>query len=118
MTLTRGHGIVVKVLLCVCVCVCVCVCARAHVLSHFSRVRFFATLWTVTRQASLSMGFSRQEHRSGLPYPPPGDLPGPGIERASLMSPAVAGVFFTTRATWEAQRPCWGLPFEALIVGD
>ena len=116
MTLTRGHGIVVKVLLCV--CVCVCVCARAHVLSHFSRVRFFATLWTVTRQASLSMGFSRQEHRSGLPYPPPGDLPGPGIERASLMSPAVAGVFFTTRATWEAQRPCWGLPFEALIVGD
>ena len=45
-----------------------------------SRVRLFATLWTVARQALLSMGFSRQEYWSGLPFPSPGDLPDPGIE--------------------------------------
>ena len=48
------------------------------------------------------MGFSRQELWSGLPCPPPGDLPKPGIEPMSLTSPALAGEFFTTRATWEA----------------
>ena len=46
-------------------------------------------LWTVARQASLSMGFSRQEHRSGLPCPPPGDLPNPGTELVSPVSPAL-----------------------------
>ena len=45
-----------------------------------SRVRLFATLWTVARQAPLSMGFSRQEYWSGLPFPSPGDLPKPGIK--------------------------------------
>ena len=65
-------------------------------LSHFSRVQFFVTAWTVARQASLSMGFSRQAYWSGLPCPPPGDLPNPGIEPVSLMSPALAGGFFTT----------------------
>ena len=49
------------------------------------------------------MGFSRQEQRSGLPCPPPGDLPDSGIEPMSLMSPALAGRFFTTSTTWEAQ---------------
>ena len=49
----------------------------------------------VARQASLSMGFSRQEYWSGLPFPYPGDLPDPGIEPMSLSSPAVAGRFFT-----------------------
>ena len=48
------------------------------------------------------MGFSRQEYLSGLPCPPSGDLPDPGIEPASLMSPALASSFFTTSATWEA----------------
>ena len=48
------------------------------------------------------MGFSRQEYWSGLPCPPPGDLLYPGIESASLTSPALAGGFFTTSATWEA----------------
>ena len=62
----------------------------------------FATPWTVPHQAPLSMGFSRQEYWSGLPFPPPGDLPDPGIEPRSLMSPALAGGFFTTSATWEA----------------
>ena len=54
------------------------------------------TPWTVAHQAPLSMGFSKQEHWSGLPFPPPGDLPNPGIEPASLASPALAGGFFTT----------------------
>ena len=48
-----------------------------------SCVWLFATLWTVARQAPLSMGFSRQEYWSGLPCPPPGDLPNPGIEPGS-----------------------------------
>ena len=61
-----------------------------------SRVQLFATQWTVTYQAPLSMGFSRQEHWSGLPCPPPGDLPNPGIETTSLTSPALVGGFFTT----------------------
>ena len=51
------------------------------------------TPWTIARQASLSMGFSRQEYWSGLLSPPPGDLPYPGITRAA---PALAGGFFTT----------------------
>ena len=49
-------------------------------LSCFSHVRLFATLWTVAHQAPLSMGFSRQEYWSGLPCPPLGGLPNPGIE--------------------------------------
>ena len=60
------------------------------------------TLWTIAHQALLSTGFSGQEYWSGLPYPPPGDLPNPGIEPGCLTSPALAGGFFTTRATWEA----------------
>ena len=50
----------------------------------------------------LSMEFSRQEYWSGLPFPPLGDLPDPGMEPVSLLSPALAGRFFTTSATWEA----------------
>ena len=57
-----------------------------------------ATPWTVARKTPLSMGFSRQECWSGLPCPPPGDLPNPGIEPASLTSLALAGGFFNT--TW------------------
>ena len=58
----------------------------------------------VARQAPLSMGFSRQECWSGLPCSPPGDLPDPGIEPKSLLSPALAGRFFTTSAAWEASK--------------
>ena len=65
------------------------------------------TPWTVTRQAALSRGFSRQEYWSGLPCPPPGDLPDPGIEPRSLMSPELTGGFFTTRASWEGLG--WGI---------
>ena len=60
------------------------------------------TLWTVCCQAPLPMGFSREEYWSGLPWPSPGDLPDSGIKPTSL-SPALAGVFFTTSATGEAQ---------------
>ena len=59
----------------------------------------FATLWAVTHQAPLFMGFSRQEYWSGLPCPSPGDLPHPGIEPESLVSPALAGRFFITSTT-------------------
>ena len=52
-------------------------------MKSLSRVRLFATLWTVAYQASPSMGFSRQEYWSGLPFPSPGDLPYPGIEPRS-----------------------------------
>ena len=71
-------------------------------LGGFSSVQLFVTLWTVACQAPLSMGYSRQEYSRQCP--PPGDLPDPGIEPASLMSPALAGRFFTTSATWEIQR--------------
>ena len=63
-----------------------CALSRCH-------VPLFATSWTVAHQVPLSMGFSRQECWSGLPFPSPGDLPHPGVE---LMSPALAGSFFTT----------------------
>ena len=69
---------------CVCVCTCVCACIQS-----FSRVRLFATSWTIACQAPLSMGFFRQEYRSGLSFPPPGDLPDPGIKPASPVSPAL-----------------------------
>ena len=63
-----------------------------------------ARLWTAVRQAPLSMGFSRQEYWHGLPFPPAGDLPDPGIEPTALRSPALAGRFFTTSATQEPQN--------------
>ena len=56
--------------------------------------------WTVAHQAPLFMGFSRQEYWSGLPCPPPEDLPDPGIEPMSPASPALGGEFFTARVTW------------------
>ena len=65
-------------------------------------VQLSATPCTVAHQASLSMGFSRQEYWSGLPFPPLGDLPNPGTEPMSLKSPALAAGFFTISSTWEA----------------
>ena len=69
-------------------------------ISHFW---LFAVPLAVAHQIPLSMGFSRQEYWSGLPFHPPGNLPDPGIKPASLMSPALGGGFFTTSTTWEAQ---------------
>ena len=72
---------------------------HVYMLSHFSHFRLFATLWTIALQAPPSMGFSRQEYWSGLPCPPPGDLPDPGITPGSLLSPVLEGRFFTTSTT-------------------
>ena len=91
-------------------------------LSHFSCVWLCVTLRTVACQAPLSMGFSRQEYWSGLPCPSLGDLPHPGIEPMFLMSPVLAGGFFTTgtiaksgkkkkEGEWKA---CWSLGESAL----
>ena len=71
----------------------------SHAFMHaqlLSCVWLFATPWSVACQAPKSMGFPRQEHGSGLPFPSQGDLPDPGIKLASLMSPTLAGGFFTT----------------------
>ena len=70
-------------------------------LSRFSHIQLFATLWTITHQAPLFMELSRQEYWNGLPCPPLGYLPNPGIKLVSLTSPELAGGFFTTSATWE-----------------
>ena len=56
------------------------------VLNHFSHIWLSATLWTIAHQAPLPWGFSRQEHWSGFPCPPPGDLPDPGIDPVSYIS--------------------------------
>ena len=64
-----------------------------------SHVWLFATPWIRTHQAPMSMEFSKQEYYCGLPLPPPGDLPNSGIKPASLVSPALAGRFFTNYAT-------------------
>ena len=73
----------------------------AHVLSRFVHVRLFVILRSVTHQAPLSMGCSRQKYWSGLPFPSSGSLPDPRIEPVSLKSPTLAGGFVTS-ATWEA----------------
>ena len=72
-------------------------------LSRFSHVWLFAALWTVACQAPLSLRFSRQEYWSGLPCPPPGDLPTQGSNLYLLcLLYWLAGGFFTTSTTWEA----------------
>ena len=72
-------------------------CARQRMRMCAQRVvSDSATPWTVACRAPLSLEISREEHRSGLPLPTPGDLPNPGIEPKSLASPALAGRFFTT----------------------
>ena len=69
-------------------------CHLTCMLSRFSRVQLFVTPWTVTYQAPLSKGFSRQEYWSGLPCLPARDLLEPETEPMSLMSPALAGGLF------------------------
>ena len=77
-------------------CLWHCWITIVYMLSCFSHVWLFVTPWTIAHQAPLFMGFSRQDYWSGLPFPPPGDLPSPGIKPESLVSPAFAGGFFTT----------------------
>ena len=69
---------------------------HACMLRCFSCVQLFATPWTIAHQAPLTLGFSRQEYWSGLPRPPPGDLPNTRTEPAPLPTPAQADRFFTT----------------------
>ena len=69
-----------------------------------SRVRLFAIPWTVARQAPLSMDSPGKNTGVGCHFPAPGDLPDPGIKPTSLPSPGLAGGFFTTSTTWEAQE--------------
>ena len=76
----------------------------ARSLSH---VRFFATLWALTCQAPLSMGFSRQKYWRGLPCPPPGDLPASGIELATPVSPVLQEDSLPTNAIREAAVTMW-----------
>ena len=75
---------------------------RCCMLSRYSCVWQFATLWTIACQAPLSMGFLRQEYWSGLPFPSPGDLADPGTEPEFLTSAALAYRSFTASATWKA----------------
>ena len=80
-----------------------CAATKTCMLSCFSRVRLFATSWTVAPQAPLSMEFPRQEYWSGLPFPSPGDLHNQGIKLTSLSFLCLLQ-FFTTNASWEAHR--------------
>ena len=70
-------------------CVCVCVWVLTH-------IQLFASPWTVAHQTPLSMGFSRQEYWSRLPFSASGDVPDPGVKPTFLVSPALAGELFTT----------------------
>ena len=74
----------------------------AGMLSHFSHVPLFAALWTLAQQASLFVAILQARILEWVAIPSPGDLPDPGIEPESLMSPALAGRVFTTSTTWEA----------------
>ena len=73
-------------------------------LSHFSHLLLFATLWTIDHQAPVSMGFSRQEYWSGLPCPSPVDLPNPGISWILLCFLHWQEGFFTTSDIWGLQK--------------
>ena len=77
-------------------CCAVCVLLLSH-------GQLFEIPRTVAHQAPLSMGFPRQEYWSEWPFPPPGDLPHPGIKPMSLLSPVLADGFLPTRATWESE---------------
>ena len=79
----------------------VCVCSVTSVVSDS-----FVTLWTIACQVPLSMGFSRQECWSWLPFPSPGGFLHPGIKPVSLMCPALTVGFFTPTSTWEAPNRC------------
>ena len=65
------------------------------------------TPWTVSHQAPLSMGFSRQEYWNGSPFPPPGDLPDPGIKPRCPVSPSLAGRFSTTEPPGKPVEVLW-----------
>ena len=83
--------------------------SEARPCSRFSCALLCVTLWTVASQAPLSLGFSRQQYWSGLPGPSPWESSGP-MDGTRVSSPALAGRFFTTSASWEAQGKAAGAP--------
>ena len=85
------------------------------VLSRFIHDCLLETQWTTALQAPLSMGFSRQEYWSELPFPPSGDLLNPGTEPVSHVAPALAGGFFTTRAP--GKPAYWSVTMERALIG-
>ena len=97
--MNQGHDFLLQTLSWPC-------CHGVCVLSHFSCVWLFVTPWTVACQVPLSMGFSRQENWSGLPFPTQGDLPNPGTKPTSPASPAMAGGFFTTAPPGKPSEHC------------
>ena len=87
-------------------CVCVCVCVSMHSVTQSHPTLCGSMDCSQPGSSGISswnclMEFPRQEYWSGLPFPPLGDLPNPGIIPASFASPALAGLFFTTSPTWE-----------------
>ena len=85
-------------------------------LSRFSSIQLFVTLWITACQVSLSMGFPRQEYYSGLPFPFPWDHPDPGMEPVSLTSLTLAmGWFFTISVTWKVLRQTIGNGYRQLV---
>ena len=88
-------------------------------LSRFTHVQLSVMIWTVAGQAPLSVRFSRQEYWSGLPFPSPENLPNPGIEPLFLISPALAGQFFTTGES-EVTQSCPTLcdPMDCSLPGS
>ena len=85
-------------------CSALAVIKHVCMLSCLSSVPFFCDLMSCSLPGSSVHGILRQEYWSGLPCPPPGDLPHPRMEPTSLVSPTLAGKFFTTSTTWEAPR--------------
>ena len=86
-TVLGSHGALVD---CLRTCVYMCALVNMHICCSYLVAKMYLTL------CDPIVGFSRQEYWSGLPFPPPGDLPDPGIEPVSLASPALAGEFFTS----------------------
>ena len=84
-------------------------------LSCFSFAQLFATLWTIAHQTPFSMGISRQEYWSVLPISPPQDHPNTGMESVSLLSPALAGWFFSTASPGKPQNYCMTQQFHFLV---
>ena len=83
-----------------------------------SNVRPMVTAWTIACQAPLSMRFFRQEYWSGLPFPLPGNFPNPGIESVSLVSPALAGRFFTTVLPGKPQISPVGISHRIILTNS
>ena len=81
--------------------------SELYLLCVLSHLQLFTAPWTVAHQAPLSSQFSRQEYWSGLPFPPPRDLPDPGIKPTSPTSPALAGISFTTESHGKTPRSWW-----------